>query len=600
MNEKEISMECFVFTVRSYVGLEIFVNAVGIGKGKCDLTTFAFKQVKKKKKIKSVPRVTRRSKSKPFSSFTSGDIINYLTGGSRLSKTKSSDLFWKAVWPCLVAKGWNSMNLKGNLSKNHLVFLVPGIKMFSKKIHKKGTHYFDSISDILNKVAAEPSLLEQNAECSKGKVVGEPSTRKPRAKASKGSKNTNGDNINPPVTKKKRTMPKRSKKKQRLSSEPEKITVVDTSAAQDEEEGVLELTQLMRTLPIMEKGNSNSNGLSLGSAKPATQPMNENNLCDQFGKVYRRKMKSMVSDVPGHSSKRLRLASFHHVRTHPQPVLVVAQAKTHTVVTSEPPPEMPALSPFTDTVTAKNAASRTIIDVNVPIIGLNMPSIDINMSIIDLNVPSIDVDNAPIIDLNTPIIDLNMPSIDVNMPIIDLNMPSIDGNVSIIDLNMPVIVDDLSPPLMDLNIPPLIDLTVSPDIDLNSTPPALELSDAAETALLAEACKGLLDLNSSPQEAKGFFDLNSYPDEEESQREEQDHLLMDSQVVEEANVELPSPMAAPNARRQSTRARPPTLKAIEAAAYGYISPERSERAMKGPKLSNSSSKRSDHQATKKK
>ncbi|KAH7666816.1 hypothetical protein IHE45_12G020500 [Dioscorea alata] len=584
-------MEYFVFTVRSYVGLEIFVNAVGIGKGKCDLTTFAFKQVKKKKKIISVPRVTRR-KSKAFSSFTSGDIINYLTGGSRLSKTKSSDLFWEAVWPCLVAKGWNSMNIKGNLSKNHLVFLVPGIKMFSKKIHKKGTHYFDSISDILNKVAAEPSLLEQNAECSKGKVEGEPSTRKPRAKASKRSKNTNGENFNPPVAKKKRSVAKRSKKKQRLSSEPEKITVVDTSAAQGEE-GVLELTQL-RTLPIMKKGNSK--GLCLSSAKPATQPMNENNLCDQFGKVYSRKMKSMVSDVPGPSSKRRRLASFHHVITHPQPVLIVAQAKTH-IVNVEPAPEMPALSPFTDKVTAENAASRPILDLNMPTIEVNVAIIDLNMPIIDVNVPIIDLD-MPSIDVNMPIIDLNMPSIDVNMPIIDLNMPSIDGNVPIIDLNMPVIVDDLSPPLMDLNIPPLIDLTVLPDIDLNSTPPAPEPSDAAET-LLAEACQGLLDLNSSPEEGKGFFDLNSYPDEEESQPEEQEQLLMDSQVVEEANVELSSPMPAPNARRQSTRTRPPTLKAIEAAAYGYISPERSERAMKAPKLSSASSKGS-RQATKKK
>ncbi|KAM0947688.1 hypothetical protein DsansV1_C07g0070101 [Dioscorea sansibarensis] len=569
LKENIISMECFVFSVRSYVSLEIFVNAVGIGKGRYDLTTYAFEQAKKKK-VKPIPREIPSSKA--FSCLTSGEIINYLTGGFRLSKTKSRDLFWKAVWPCLVAKGWHSKKLNNPLrrvgSKDHLVFILPGIKKFSKRKHHRGTHYFDSISDVLDKVAAEPSLLEQKAESSKGSVAAKPSLRKPKkAKGAKGSKDTNGEN--PQVTNKKRGKPKRFKKKQRLSSEPQKFTIVDTSLVQGEE-GLLKLTQL-RTLPIMEM--CNSNGLTPSSAKPDTEPMNENNMCDLSGKGFSRKVKSMVSDILGPALKRRRLASCRHARTYSQPVLVPRE-KTHTVI-AETSPEMPALSPFTDTVstpepTTEKPASRHFTD-------------------------TVTAEKAA----SRPIFDINMPSIDLNVPIDDLNMPSIDVNVPIIDLNMPIIVDDLSLPLIDLNIPPLIDLTISPVIDLN-TPPAQELSDAAE-ALGAEACKeGLFDLNSSPEECKGLFDLNSSPDKEENQPEEQEQLLMDSQVVDKANVELPSPMPASNVRRQSTRTRPPTLKAIEVAAYGYLNPERSERAMKAQKLSNAASSKPSRRATKKK
>jgi hypothetical protein len=43
-------------------------------------------------------------------------------------------------------------------TKNCLVFLVPGIKRFSRNKLTKGTHYFDSVSDVLKKVAANPVL----------------------------------------------------------------------------------------------------------------------------------------------------------------------------------------------------------------------------------------------------------------------------------------------------------------------------------------------------------------------------------------------------------------------------------------------------------
>ncbi|THU63339.1 hypothetical protein C4D60_Mb01t14730 [Musa balbisiana] len=105
------------------------------------------------------------------SSLTSGDIIKFLTGDFRLSKAKSNDLFWEAVWPRLLARGWHSeqpRDISFVASKHSLVFLIPGIKKFSRKKLVKGNHYFDSVSDVLNKVASDPTLLELEAEGATG------------------------------------------------------------------------------------------------------------------------------------------------------------------------------------------------------------------------------------------------------------------------------------------------------------------------------------------------------------------------------------------------------------------------------------------------
>ncbi|MBA0825821.1 hypothetical protein Goarm_010737, partial [Gossypium armourianum] len=106
---------------------------------------------------------------KACSTLTSVDIINFLTGDFRLSKARCSDLFWEAVWPRLLARGWHSEQPKDQVfpgSKNSLVFLMPGVKKFSRRL-VKGNHYFDSVSDVLNKVASEPGLLELEIELPK-------------------------------------------------------------------------------------------------------------------------------------------------------------------------------------------------------------------------------------------------------------------------------------------------------------------------------------------------------------------------------------------------------------------------------------------------
>jgi len=79
----------------------------------------------------------------------SEDIIKFLPGDFR-SKTRSNDIFWEAVWPRLLAKGWHSEQPKDvSTTKNCLVFLMPGINKFSRSKLTKGTHNFDSVSDVL-------------------------------------------------------------------------------------------------------------------------------------------------------------------------------------------------------------------------------------------------------------------------------------------------------------------------------------------------------------------------------------------------------------------------------------------------------------------
>ncbi|KAL1072070.1 hypothetical protein V6Z11_D11G129200 [Gossypium hirsutum] len=156
--EGKVSFEEYVFIIKNAVGLGMLIEAIGIGKGKRDLTTM--EPVKANHVVSSRPEIPI---GKACSALTSADIIKFLTGDFRLSKARSSDLFWEAVWPRLLARGWHSEQPKDQVFaglKNSLVFLIPGVKKFSRKRLVKGNHYFDSVTDVLNKVASEPGLLE--------------------------------------------------------------------------------------------------------------------------------------------------------------------------------------------------------------------------------------------------------------------------------------------------------------------------------------------------------------------------------------------------------------------------------------------------------
>ena len=142
----------------------MLIEAVGIGKGKQDLTGKATEPIKTNHVFSLRPEIPI---GKACSSLSSADIIKYLRGDFRLSKARSSDLFWEAVWPRLLAKGWHSEQPKDHGvcgSKPSLVFLIPGVKKFSRRRLAKGNQYFDSVSDVLNKVASDPGLLELEIE----------------------------------------------------------------------------------------------------------------------------------------------------------------------------------------------------------------------------------------------------------------------------------------------------------------------------------------------------------------------------------------------------------------------------------------------------
>ncbi|EMS55700.1 hypothetical protein TRIUR3_21032 [Triticum urartu] len=161
-NEGTSDFEQFILCLKSTVGAQVLVEAVGIGKGKYDLTGFALDPSRNH-------AISGRAEipiGKACSSLSSGDIIKYLTGDFRLSKAKSNDLFWEAVWPRLLARGWHSEQPKDSslVGKQALVFLIPGVKKFSRKKLVKGNHYFDSVSDVLRKVASEPRLLDFGVE----------------------------------------------------------------------------------------------------------------------------------------------------------------------------------------------------------------------------------------------------------------------------------------------------------------------------------------------------------------------------------------------------------------------------------------------------
>ncbi|KAI4374327.1 hypothetical protein MLD38_012334 [Melastoma candidum] len=155
--------EDFVFALKEMVGLSNLVAAVGIGTGKQDLTNTA----ESSRKYNALPARPEIPVGEAWSSLSLGEILKFLRGDFRLSKARSNDLFWEAVWPRLLAKGWHSEQPKEpgvSGSKHSLVFLIPGIQEFARDSLVKGNDYFDSVTDILNKVASDPVLLELQRE----------------------------------------------------------------------------------------------------------------------------------------------------------------------------------------------------------------------------------------------------------------------------------------------------------------------------------------------------------------------------------------------------------------------------------------------------
>ncbi|XP_076912877.1 uncharacterized protein LOC143571301 [Bidens hawaiensis] len=157
--EGKLTFEKYVFSLRDSMGLDLLVQAVAIGKGKQDLT------------IKTRTRLRSKKVQSTCSSLKTEEIINILKDRIGLSKPRLKEFFWAAVWPRLVARGWHyeeSINYAFQDSKN-LVFLAPGVIKFSRRSLVKGSQYFESLTEVLNKVASEPRLLEP--ELDKNRLV---------------------------------------------------------------------------------------------------------------------------------------------------------------------------------------------------------------------------------------------------------------------------------------------------------------------------------------------------------------------------------------------------------------------------------------------
>ncbi|KAI3927938.1 hypothetical protein MKW98_023539 [Papaver atlanticum] len=165
-----VSLEEYVSSLKAIVGLAVLIEVFGIGKGKQDLTGLVTDPARNNQQAISHPDIPV---GKGWSALTLGEIVGFLTEDYRLSKARSNDLFWEAVWPRLLARGWQSKQPKnhtGTSSKSPLVFIVPGVKKFSLRKFVKGDLYFDSVADVLNKVASDPSLLELEDETGKSNI----------------------------------------------------------------------------------------------------------------------------------------------------------------------------------------------------------------------------------------------------------------------------------------------------------------------------------------------------------------------------------------------------------------------------------------------
>jgi hypothetical protein len=158
-NDGRVSLEEFVTNLKALAGPDVVVQAVGIGKGKEDLTAALIDPAKINQVGSSRHEIPM---GRACSTLSTEEIIKFLTGDFRLSKARADDLFWEAVWPRLLARGWHSEKPDKAIFglRQPLVFLIPSVLKFSRRDLTKGIHYFDSVSEVLSRVASDPRLLE--------------------------------------------------------------------------------------------------------------------------------------------------------------------------------------------------------------------------------------------------------------------------------------------------------------------------------------------------------------------------------------------------------------------------------------------------------
>ncbi|XP_004508277.1 uncharacterized protein [Cicer arietinum] len=296
--EGKMLLEDYVLTLKALVGLKALVEGVGIGKGKQDLTSLSVDSVKSTQANTARPEIPM---GKACSMLTCSEIISFLTGDFRLSKARTSDLFWEAVWPRLLARGWHSEQ-PGSYNyavafKNPLVFLVPGVKKFSRKL-VKGSHYFDSVSDVLGKVASDPELIDLETNADNNDCASK--------EGNEWTKDTKQDRENSP------DQPRHCYLKAKTpnrSTDVMKFTVVDTSLASENAKNVRELRNLpfgVLTASTMETDSddetSSEEQTNESESLNGTCFDSENNDITKAGKFFNI-VKSASSDMNGLENK---------------------------------------------------------------------------------------------------------------------------------------------------------------------------------------------------------------------------------------------------------------------------------------------------------
>ncbi|KAK6146171.1 hypothetical protein DH2020_020040 [Rehmannia glutinosa] len=217
--DEKMSFVDYVSSLKAIVGTNILVEAIGIGTGKHDLTRMALEP---SRLTQVIPVRSEIPTGKACSFLTTSEIIKFLSGDYRLSKARSNDLFWEAIWPRLLARGWHSEQpeSRGYIGPKHsLVFLMPGVKKFSRRKLLKGDHYFDSVTDVLGKVAKEPELIELENEEANG-------YKKEEENELTGEKKSNEDGNDLPTKQRQFYLQPRTPNR---STRVAKFTVVDTS-----------------------------------------------------------------------------------------------------------------------------------------------------------------------------------------------------------------------------------------------------------------------------------------------------------------------------------------------------------------------------------
>ncbi|KAI3961236.1 hypothetical protein MKX01_035822 [Papaver californicum] len=250
-----VSLEDYVSTLTATIGLAMLVEIFAIGKGKQDLTGLVTDPARNNQQVISHPEIPD---GKGCSALTLDEIVGFLTGDY-------------PVWPRLLARGWQSKQPKNHTvtsSKNPLVFIVPGVKKFSRRKLVKG-----------DLIALDPRLIELEDEPGKGNI---------------GSQENNCDN----------------KKMKPDEGDLMKFTVIDTSMGDGEDWFPV---RDLRSLPVQTTETSFSGSFSSHNENGFKELAYENGVVDM--PLYCRRDTNTSRSSEGITDKEVRSDSLKFIIT---------------------------------------------------------------------------------------------------------------------------------------------------------------------------------------------------------------------------------------------------------------------------------------------